>query len=85
MDEGSPSATNPTKDVKSTMILAVNAIYPDAAPASNVPPSLLLKLPPLPEEVRYSFIGRALILRDSEANVILDFIPDVVPGPTMRR
>jgi len=85
MDEGNPSPSDPRKDVKSTMILAVNAIYPDAAPASNVPPSLLLKLPPLPEEVRYGFIGRALILRDSEANVILDFIPGVVPAPSIRR
>jgi hypothetical protein len=44
-----------------------------------VPSALLLKLPPLPEVVRYRFVGRTLILRDTEANVILDFLPDVVP------
>ena len=58
---------------------------PDGAPFSSVPPSLLLKLPPLPEQVRYRFVGRTLILRDTEANVILDFIPDVVPDPSIPR
>jgi hypothetical protein len=80
-NEGNPSPANPTRDVKFPVALVVNGIYPDAAPFSSVPPSLLLKLPPLPDEVRYRFVGRALILRDTEANVILDFIPDVVPVP----
>jgi hypothetical protein len=39
----------------------------------------------LPEEVRYRFVGRALILRDTEANVILDYILDVVPDPSIPR
>lgn len=83
--DGNPVPNDPTKEVKPAMTLAVSAVYPDAAPFSTVPPSLLLKLPPLPEEVRYRFVGRALILRDTEANVILDFIPDVVPDPTIPR
>ena len=77
--EGSPSPQDPTKEVKQSVRVAVNAIYNDAAPVSSVPPSLLLKLPPLPEEVRYQFVGRTLILRDNDASVILDFLPDVVP------
>jgi len=83
--DGNPVPNDPTKEVRVAVTLAVNAVYPDAAPFSMVPPSLLLKLPPLPEEVRYRFVGRALILRDTEANVILDFIPDVVPDPTIPR
>ena len=83
--EGNPVPNDPSKEVKLNVPLAVNAVYPDAAPFSTVPPSLLLKLPPLPEEARYRFVGRALILRDTEANVILDFIPDVVPDPTIPR
>jgi hypothetical protein len=83
--EGNPVPNDPTKEVKPPVTLAVNAVYPDAAPFSTVPPSLLLKLPQLPEEVRFRFVGRALILRDTEANVILDFIPDVVPDPTIPR
>ena len=50
-----------------------------------MPPSLLLKIPVLPPEVRYRFVGRALIARDTEANVILDFIGDIVPDPTIPR
>jgi hypothetical protein len=83
--EGNPSPTDPTKEVKQPVTLAVNTFYNDAAPFSSVPPSLLLKLPLLPEEVRYRFVGRAVILRDTEANVILDYIPDVVPDPTIPR
>jgi hypothetical protein len=83
--EGNPLPQNPTKEVKQPVVVAVNAIYPDAAPFSSVPPSLLLRLPPLPEQVRYRFVGRALILRDTEANVVLDFIPDVVPDRSIPR
>jgi hypothetical protein len=83
--DGNPAPQNPTKEVMQPVTLAVNAIYPDSAPFSSVPPSLLLKLPVLPDQVRYRFVGRALILRDTEANVILDFIPDVVPDPSVPR
>jgi hypothetical protein len=83
--EGNPTPRDPSKEVKPPVTVAVNALYPDSAPFSSVPPSLLLKLPLLPEQVRYRFIGRALILRDTEANVILDYIPDVVPDPSIPR
>jgi len=83
--EGNPLPKDPTKEVKPPVTVAVNALYPASAPFSSVPPSLLLKLPLLPEQVRYRFIGRALILRDTEANVILDYIPDVVPDPSIPR
>jgi hypothetical protein len=83
--EGNPRPQDPTQETFPRVNLAVNAVYPDAAPFSSVPTSLLLKLPVLPEEVRFRFVGRALILRDTEANVILDFIPDVVPDPTIPR
>ena len=83
--EGNPIPRDPSKEVMPAVTVAVNALYPDSAPFSSVPPSLLLKLPLLPEQVRYRFIGRALILRDTEANVILDYIPDVVPDPSIPR
>ena len=44
-----------------------------------------MKMPPLPDQVKYGFVGRALILRDTEASVILDFVPDVVPDPRLPR
>ena len=61
------------------MQMVVNAPYPDDAPLSSVPPSLLLKLPKLPEEVDYRFVGRDLILRDVGANIIVDFMTGVIP------
>lgn len=84
-DEGVPEQRNPRNERKRGVRLRVNAYYPDDAPLSSVPPSLLLNLPALPEEVRYRFVGRHLILRDTEANVILDFIRNVVPGPAGSR
>lgn len=81
--EGTPTQKNPTREVQVDVTVAVNAVYPDSAPASSVPPSLLLKMPPLPDQVKYGFVGRALILRDTEAGVILDFVPDVIPDPRL--
>ena len=59
---------------------AINTDYPTTLPLATVPPSLLQKLPTLPEELEYRFLGRHLILRDIKANLIVDFIPDVVPA-----
>jgi hypothetical protein len=83
--EGVPKPTNPAQETRKNVQVGVNVVYPDDAPFSSVPPSLLLKIPVLPEQVRYRFIGRALIVRDTEANVILDFIRDIVPDPTTPR
>ena len=59
---------------------AINTDYPTTMPLATVPPGLLLKLPTLPEELEYRFLGRHLILRDIKANLIVDFIPDAVPA-----
>ena len=59
--------------------LAVNGRYPDAVPISSVPPQVLQTLPALSEDMEYRFIGDNLILLDSHAHVIADFIPDVFP------
>ena len=83
--EGVPRASNPTREVKTPVTLRINGYYPAGAPFSSVPPSLLRKLPELPEQVRYRFVGRALILRDTEANIILDYISDVIPDPSIPR
>jgi hypothetical protein len=66
--------------------LAVNATYPEAAPVSTVPPSVLLTLPPLPEEVlEYRFVDRSLVLRDVGANLIVDYITAAAPPLTAAR
>jgi hypothetical protein len=63
----------------SKLQVRVNAPYPADEPLSNVPPELLLNLPQLPESVTYRFVGRDLILRDSKAALIVDFIREVTP------
>jgi len=57
----------------------VNALYPEKAALATVPPLILVNLPRLPDGLEYRFMGRDLILRDREANVIIDFIPGAVP------
>ena len=72
---------NPTGDeerIKAPRV-AVNAQYIPASPLSTIPPTLLLALPTLPDEVEYRFVGRSLILRDTVANLIIDFVPNAVP------
>jgi len=57
--------------------LDVNATYPDGLPLQSMPPSLLLNLPRLPKELEYRFVGRELILHDTQASLIVDVIPDL--------
>lgn len=83
--EGNPVPQNPTREVMASVTVSVNVVYNEAAASSSVPSSLLLNLPLLPPELSYGFVGRALILRDAEANVILDYINDVVPDLSIPR
>lgn len=61
-------------------VIAVNAVYPKNAPLSTVPPSLLLRLPKLPKDIEYRFVGRTLILRDRQADLIIDYIKEAAPA-----
>ena len=61
------------------VVLRVNHPYPQSAELSEMPATLLSKLPQLPNEVRYRFVGHNIILVDRESNLILDFMPDAVP------
>jgi hypothetical protein len=56
----------------------VNAKYPEGAPLPSVPASLLLNLPTLPEPLEYRIIGKHLVLLDTGANIIVDFIPNAI-------
>ena len=59
--------------------LVVNGRYPDAVPISTVPPQVLQTLPKLTEDLEYRFINDNLIILDSHAHVIADYISDVLP------
>jgi hypothetical protein len=60
--------------------LQVNETYPEGVPLQSTPPSLLLDLPKLRPEVEYRIVGRDLVLRDVKANLIVDFISNVIPA-----
>jgi hypothetical protein len=59
--------------------LRVNETYPQRTPLQSVPPTLLQNLPKLPPELEYRVVGHALVLRDIGANLIVDFLPDLIP------
>lgn len=59
--------------------LQVNVMYPANTPLQSTPPTLLLYLPALPSGLDYRVLGHDLILRDAEANLIVDFTTGVVP------
>jgi hypothetical protein len=57
----------------------VNGRYPDTVPLSTVPPKVLQAMPRLSEDMEYRFIGDDLILLDTHAHIIADFIEDALP------
>jgi hypothetical protein len=57
----------------------VNYPYPEEKEFTEMPPTLLLKLPQLPQEMRYRFVGTNLLLVDRENNVIVDYMPNALP------
>lgn len=59
---------------------SVNARYPDTVPVSTVPLQVLQTLPALTEDLEYRFIGRTLIILDTHAHTIADFINNAIPS-----
>ena len=54
--------------------LKVNYPYPETKEVSTMPPTLLLRLPQLPKELNYRFVGRHMLLIDKENGLILDYM-----------
>jgi hypothetical protein len=63
-------------------VAAVHARWPVGAPLPTMPPDLLEALPRLPPALEYRFVGSALVLRDIDANLIVDVVADVIPPIT---
>jgi hypothetical protein len=59
--------------------LRVNYPYPESKELTEMPPTLLLKLPQLPKEVKYRFVGRNMLLVDRDNNLIIDYMVDTLP------
>lgn len=61
------------------MRLRVGMEYPEKLPYETVPAGLLKKLPQLPKDVAYRIVGHDLVLLDTVAGTVIDFIPEAKP------
>jgi hypothetical protein len=59
--------------------LKVNQPYPTTVPLVSAPAKLLAQLPTIPEALEYRLVDRGLLLRDRDANLIIDLLV-VVPA-----
>lgn len=59
--------------------LAINQPYPTTLPLVSVPAKMLAMLPMLPEQLEYRLVDRYFLLRDRDANLIIDILPGVLP------
>lgn len=59
--------------------LRVNYPYPETQELLEMPPTLLLRLPQLPKQIRYRFVGRNLLLVDRENGLIVDYMTNALP------
>ena len=75
------------KEVRQTVLEAetkavpirVNYTYPESEELVEMPPTLLLKLPQLPKQVKFRFVRRNLLLVDRENGLIIDYMTDALP------
>jgi hypothetical protein len=59
--------------------LRVNYTYPESKELVEMSPTLLLKLPQLPKQLRYRFVGRNMLLVDRENGLIVDYMLNALP------
>jgi len=57
----------------------INQPYPDKQPRVTVPVNVLAALPKLPTDIDYRFVDKHLILHDTRANTIIDYIANAIP------
>lgn len=58
----------------------VNLLFPTSYPLPTFDPLLLQLLPKLPDHLEYRRIDHYLVIRDVEANLIVDFMPNAFPS-----
>lgn len=59
--------------------LRVNYPYPESQEQLEMPPTLLLRLPQLPKQLRFRFVGQSLLLVDRENGLIVDYMTKALP------
>ena len=61
-----------------TVPFKVNAKYPENQPKPTMPANLLMNLPRLPEPLEYRVVGQHLLLLDTAADVIVDYVLNAI-------
>jgi hypothetical protein len=69
VQEETPAGLNPPP---------VGSRWPVEAGHAMIPPNVLCRLPSLPEELQYGFVGGHLVLWDMHADLVLDVLPNVL-------
>ena len=69
-------------EIPKGLVLKVNQPYPSKVPLATAPPRLLAQLPMLPEELEYRLVDRRLLLRDRDANLVVDVLVGTEPTRT---
>ncbi|HEX5964413.1 MAG TPA: hypothetical protein VFY51_00725 [Pyrinomonadaceae bacterium] len=59
--------------------LRVNYPYPESQELLEMPPTLLLRLPQLPKQLRFRFVRNNLLLVDRENGLIVDYMTNALP------
>ena len=67
-------------EVADAPIPTINRTYPADAALPTVPPLLLQALPRLPDSLQYRFYGRHIVVLDGDAQIIVDYIANVLPA-----
>ena len=78
-DKTSKAMMKEDKPNPAAVSFKINSPYPDKQPLVTSPPEILAALPKLPKDIDYRFVDKYLILRDSRANTIIDYIPNAIP------
>ena len=66
------------EDAPDVFVLVVNGDYPAGASRSTMPGNVLTILPPLPTGLEYRIVDTHLILMDVGANIVVDYVLDVM-------
>jgi hypothetical protein len=61
-----------------TVPFKVNAKYPGNQPIPTVPANLLLSLPTLPAPLEYRIVGQHLLILDTAADLVVDYLLNVI-------
>ena len=76
--DGAETRSSIRDDGPGAFKLQINADYPEGAALPMVPPNVLAVLPTLPEGLDWRIVGSHLILRDTRANIIVDYLLNVM-------